>query len=129
LLIVAIVIHEYGTVNQTVQSALYDNGAWEILKQFLTTSMSLSDMDNALVAYLSDRYSEDDWVEPQQLLFSSDDDNLKSLRVLMALWKTYIPDPPKETSVRMSSSKTDNCLSGSRVNKSHKPFKVSKFYG
>ncbi|KAG2122206.1 hypothetical protein BD769DRAFT_1746834 [Suillus cothurnatus] len=104
-----------GEVNQTVQSALYDNGAWEILKQFLTTSMSLSDMDDALIAYLGDRYSEDDWVEPRRLLFSGDDDNLESLRVLTALWKTYIPDPPKETSAR-------------RVNKSHKPFRAKNMY-
>lgn len=54
LKIVIIFIHEHGTVNQSAQSALYDNGAWEILKQFLTTSMSLSDMDDALVVYLGD---------------------------------------------------------------------------
>lgn len=62
--IITIVIHEHGAVNQTGQSALYNNGAWKILKQFLTMSMSLSEMDNALVVYLGDLYSEDDWVEP-----------------------------------------------------------------
>ncbi|KAG1758513.1 hypothetical protein EDD22DRAFT_849956 [Suillus occidentalis] len=118
----------FGEVNQTVQSALYDNGAWEILKQFLTTSMSLSEMDDALVAYLGDRYSEDDWVEPRHLLFSGDDDNVESLRVLMALWKTYIPDPPKETSVRTSASRMDNSLSGSRINTSRKPSKVKNIF-
>ncbi|KAG1749186.1 hypothetical protein EDD22DRAFT_958089 [Suillus occidentalis] len=96
------------TVNQTAQSALYDNGAWEILKQFLTTSMSLSEMDDALVAYLGDRYSEDDWVEPRRLLFYGDDDNDESLRVLTALWKTYIPDPPTQTSRSHKSNKHKN---------------------
>jgi hypothetical protein len=90
--------------------------------------MSLSEMDDALVAYLGDRYSEDDWVEPRRLLFSGDDDNVESLRVLTALWKTYIPDPPKETSVRTSASRMDNSLSGSRINTSRKPSKVSKFH-
>ncbi|KAG1813377.1 hypothetical protein EV424DRAFT_1541786 [Suillus variegatus] len=116
-------------VNQSAQSALYNNGAWEILKQFLTTSMSLSDMDDALVAYLGDRYSEADWVEPQRLLFSGDADNNESLRVLTALWRTYIPDPPEQTSVRISALRTDNHLSGSRVKKSHKPYKASNFHG
>jgi Cft2 family RNA processing exonuclease len=127
--IVTIVIHGHGTVNQTVQSALYDNGAWEILKQFLTTSMSLSEMDDALVAYLGDRYSEDDWVEPRRLLFYGHDDNDESLRVLTALWKTYIPDPPTQTSVHRSPSKRDSHLSSSRVKRSHKSNKVSQFHG
>ncbi|KAG1847298.1 hypothetical protein C8R48DRAFT_677640 [Suillus tomentosus] len=115
-------------VNQTGQSALYDNGAWEILKQFLTTSMSLSEMDDALVAYLGDRYSEDDWVEPRRLLFSGDADNDESLRVLTALWRTYIPDPSKKPSVRTSASSPDNHLSGSRVNKSHRSYKRKNMY-
>lgn len=42
------------TGNQAVPSALYDNGAWEILWWFLTMSMSLSEMDDVLVAYLGD---------------------------------------------------------------------------
>ncbi|KAG1722778.1 hypothetical protein EDD22DRAFT_962142 [Suillus occidentalis] len=116
------------TVNQTAQLALYDNGAWEILKQFLTTSMSLSEMDDALVAYLGDRYSEDDWVEPRRLLFYGDDDNDESLRVLTALWKTYIPDPPTQTSMHRSPSKRDSHLSSSRVKRSHKSNKHKNIY-
>ncbi|KAG2050580.1 hypothetical protein BDR06DRAFT_974351 [Suillus hirtellus] len=94
--IVIIFIHKHGTVNQSAQSALYDNGAWEILKQFLTTSMSLSDMDDALVAYLGDRYSEADWVETQHLLFFGDADNNESLRVLMALWRMLAEEEDDE---------------------------------
>ncbi|KAG1760183.1 hypothetical protein EDD22DRAFT_848661 [Suillus occidentalis] len=100
-----------GTVNQTVQSALYDNGAWEILKQFLTTSMSLSEMDDTL-----------------HLLFYGDDDNDESLRVLTALWKTYILDPPTQMSVHRSPSKRDSHLSSSRIKRSHKSNKHKNIY-
>ncbi|KAG2087625.1 uncharacterized protein F5147DRAFT_658914 [Suillus discolor] len=115
-------------VNQTGQSALYDNGAWEILKQFLMTSMLLSEMDDSLVAYLGDRYSEDDWVEPRCLLFSGDADNNESLRVLMALWRMYIPDPSKKLSVHTSASSPDNHLSGSRIKKLHRSYKRKNMY-
>ncbi|KAG1787212.1 uncharacterized protein HD556DRAFT_1312927 [Suillus plorans] len=77
--------------NPAVPSALYDNGAWKILEQFLTTSMSLSEMDNVLVAYLGDQYSADDWVEPRRLLFSGDANDDESLRNLSELRKTNIP--------------------------------------
>ncbi|KAG2047192.1 hypothetical protein BDR06DRAFT_976911 [Suillus hirtellus] len=90
-------------VNQTGQSALYDNGAWEILKQLLMTSMSLSEMDDALVVYLSNQ-------------------------VLTVLWRTYIPDPSKKPSMRTSASSPDNHLSGSRVNKSHRSYKRKHMY-
>ncbi|KAG2119466.1 uncharacterized protein F5147DRAFT_647424 [Suillus discolor] len=107
--------------NQAIPSALYDNGAWKILEQFLTMSMPLSEMDNTLVAYLGDRYSADDWVEPRRLLFSGDADNNKSLRNLSALWKRYIPDPPEKSSVRMSASRKHAHLPSSHIRKSHKP--------
>ncbi|KAG1838512.1 hypothetical protein C8R48DRAFT_782380 [Suillus tomentosus] len=107
--------------NQAIPSALYNNGAWTILQQFLTMSMSLSEMDDTLVAYLGDRYSADDWVEPRRLLFSGDADNGESLRNLSVLWKTYIPDPPEKSSMRMSASRKHTRLPSSRVRKSHKP--------
>ncbi|KAG2048984.1 hypothetical protein BDR06DRAFT_1012511 [Suillus hirtellus] len=107
--------------NQAIPSALHDNGAWTILQQFLTMSMSLSEMDNTLVAYLGDRYSADDWVEPRCLLFSGDADNDESLRNLSVLWKTYIPDPLEKSSMRMSASRKHACLPSSCVRKLHKP--------
>ncbi|KAG2048682.1 hypothetical protein BDR06DRAFT_1071144 [Suillus hirtellus] len=107
--------------NQAIPSALYDNGAWTILQQFLTTSMSLSEMDDTLVAYLGDRYSADDWVEPRCLLFSGDADNDESLRNLSVLWKTYIPDPLEKSSMRMSASRKHARLPSSHARKSHKP--------
>jgi hypothetical protein len=124
--IASIVIDEDDTGNQA--SALYDNGAWKILEQFLTTSMSLSEMDDTLVAYLGDRYSADDWVEPRRLLFSGDADNDESLRNLSALWKTYIPDPPEQSSVRMSASRKHSRMPSSRVRKSHRPSDVGEFF-
>lgn len=126
--IVNVVIDEHDTGNQAVPPPLYDNGAWKILEQFLITSMSLSEMDDVLVAYLGNWYSADDWVEPRRLLFSSDADNGISLRNLSALWKMYILDPPERSSVRVSASRKHTRLPSSRVGKSHKPSDVSKIY-
>ncbi|KAG1900758.1 uncharacterized protein F5891DRAFT_979988 [Suillus fuscotomentosus] len=96
-------------VNQTGQSALYDNGAWEILKQFLTMSMSLSEMDDSLVAYLGDWYSEDDWGSYGTV------ENVHTRSI-------------KKPSVRTSASSLDNHLSGSCVNKSHRSYKCKNMY-
>ncbi|KAG1836179.1 hypothetical protein DFJ58DRAFT_847121 [Suillus subalutaceus] len=49
--------------------ALYDAAAWDILTQFLTSSI----------------YHEDDWVEPRRLLFSGDGNDAESLRNLKLL--------------------------------------------
>ncbi|KAG1854294.1 hypothetical protein F4604DRAFT_1686131 [Suillus subluteus] len=65
--------------------ALYDAAAWDILTQFLTSSMSMSEMDDMLVSYLGDRYHEDDWVEPRHLLFSGNRNDAESLRNLKLL--------------------------------------------
>ncbi|KAG2108279.1 uncharacterized protein F5147DRAFT_773866 [Suillus discolor] len=105
--------------NQAVPLALHDNNAWEILRRFLTTSMSLSEMDDALVAYLSNQYSADNWEEPQRLLFSGDADDAASLRNLTILWKRHILDPAENSSVGMPASRTDSALSRSCVQKSH----------
>lgn len=117
--VLLIVIYEHYTGNQ----ALYDNGAWDILEQFLTTSMSLPEMDDALVAYLGDRYSTDDWVEPRRILFSGDENDAKSLENLRVLREMYIPNPPEK------SSRTAGSLSKSRVPKSRRISKVSKYDG
>ncbi|KAG1807644.1 uncharacterized protein BJ212DRAFT_1303361 [Suillus subaureus] len=45
--------------------ALCDTHAWEILKQFLTSDMTMAQMDDALIVYLSDQYSADDWGQPK----------------------------------------------------------------
>jgi hypothetical protein len=115
--ILNIVTHEPDTENQ----ALCDNCAWDILKQFLTTSMSLPEMDDALVTYLSDQYSPDDWVEPRHILFSSDKDDAKSLENLRVLREMYIPNPP-EKSLRIADG-----LSKSQVQKLRRISKVSKY--
>jgi len=114
-----IVTHEPDTGNQ----ALCDNGAWDILEQFLTTSMWLPEMDDALVTYLGDRYSPDDWVEPRRILFSGDEDDAKSLENLRVLREMYIPNPPEK------SSRIADGLSKSRVQKSRRMSKVSKYDG
>ncbi|KAG1790361.1 uncharacterized protein HD556DRAFT_1310749 [Suillus plorans] len=109
-----------GLIIKAVPLALHDNGAWEILRQFLTTSMSLSEMDDALVSYLGDQYSPDDWEEPRHLLFSDNANDAESLRNLMILWRRYIPDPAEKSSVPMPASRTDGGLSRSRIQKSHR---------
>ncbi|KAG1887524.1 uncharacterized protein F5891DRAFT_988172, partial [Suillus fuscotomentosus] len=114
--------------NQAVPPALYDNGAWVILSKFLTTSMSLSEVDDAHIAYLGDRYLVDDWVEPRRLLFSGDEDNAKSLENFTKLWKTYIPSSPEESSVCIPTPRLNVYSSRSRTQKSHKLSKAaSKF--
>ncbi|KAG1907980.1 uncharacterized protein F5891DRAFT_974570 [Suillus fuscotomentosus] len=84
---------------------LCNNSAWDILEKFLTTSMSFSETNDALGAYLSDRYSEDDWVEPRCLLFSSDADNTKSLKNLRVIRKMYIPDSPAKSFMGIPASR------------------------
>lgn len=122
-------IHECDTANQAVVPlALLDNGAWEILSKFLTMSMSLSEVDDAHMSYLGDRYLADDWVEPRRLLFSGDADNAKSLKNFTKLQKTYIPDLPAKSSVRVSASRTNNYSLRSHTRKSHKLSKVSWFH-
>jgi hypothetical protein len=83
--------------------------------------MSLPEMDDALEAYLGNRYSADDWVEPRRLLFSGNEDNAKSLENLMVLRKMYFLDPPAK------SSRTDGSLSKPWVKKLQRLSKVSEF--
>ncbi|KAG1856567.1 hypothetical protein C8R48DRAFT_775969 [Suillus tomentosus] len=114
--------------NQAVPPALYDNGAWEILAKFLTTSMSLSEVDDVHIAYLGDRYLADEWAEPRRLLFSGDEDNAKSLENFTKLWKTHIPNPPEKSSVSIPASRRNGYSSSSRAQKSRKLSKAaSKF--
>ncbi|KAG1806366.1 uncharacterized protein HD556DRAFT_1436340 [Suillus plorans] len=115
-------------VNQAVPQALYDNGAWEILAKFLTTSMSLSEVDDAHIAYLGNRYLADEWAEPRRLLFSSDQDDAKSLENFTKLWKTHIPNPPEKSSVSIPASRRNGYSSSSCAQKSCKLSKAaSKF--
>ncbi|KAG1837584.1 hypothetical protein DFJ58DRAFT_734303 [Suillus subalutaceus] len=83
--------------------------AWDILTQFLTSSMSMSEMDDMLVSYLGDRYHEDDWVEPRRLLFSGDGNDAESLRNLKL--------SQEDCSVGTSASRTNGSLSSSPVRK------------
>ncbi|KAG2129391.1 hypothetical protein BD769DRAFT_1387344 [Suillus cothurnatus] len=79
--------------NHTIQSALYDPHAWDILRKFLTSDMSMGEMDAALESYLGSRFSAGDWEEPRRLLFSGDGDDAQSLANLMELKIKYVPEP------------------------------------
>ncbi|KAG0703962.1 hypothetical protein DFH29DRAFT_874067 [Suillus ampliporus] len=57
-------------LNLTAPSALMDNRAWEIMEQYLTTTMTYPEMEDAFSMYLGDRYSPDDWAEARATLFS-----------------------------------------------------------
>lgn len=87
----------------------------------------MSEMDDALVSYLGDRYHEDDWVEPRRLLFSGDGDDAESLRILKLLKVQYLPDPPENPSVCTSAPRPKGCSLSSAVRKSHKRSKVSEY--
>ncbi|KAG1849803.1 hypothetical protein C8R48DRAFT_676914 [Suillus tomentosus] len=111
-----------------VPPALYDNGAWEILAKFLTTSMSLSEVDGTHIAYLGDRYLADEWAEPRRLLFSGDEDNTKFLENFTKLWKTHIPNPQEKSSISIPASRRNGYSSSSCAQKSRKLSKAaSKF--
>jgi hypothetical protein len=87
--------------------------------------MSFSETNDALEAYLGDRYSEDDWVEPRRLLFSGDADNAESLKNLRVIRKMYIPDSPAKSSVGIPASRAVGRLPKSKVHKSRRLSKVS----
>lgn len=114
--------------NEVLPSALHDPAAWDILTQFLTSSMSMSEMDDTLVSYLGDRYHEEDWVEARHLLFSGDGNDTESLRILKLLKVKYIPDPPEDSSAHTSALRIDNCLSSSPIQKSRTRPKVSNIH-
>ncbi|KAG1900032.1 uncharacterized protein F5891DRAFT_1189123 [Suillus fuscotomentosus] len=105
--------------------ALCDNGAWDILEKFLTTSMLFSEMNDALEAYLGDRYSEDDWVEPRRLLFSGDADNAESLKNLRVIRKMYILDSPAKSSMGIPGSRAVGRLPKSQIHKSRRLSKAA----
>ncbi|KAG1895080.1 uncharacterized protein F5891DRAFT_984535 [Suillus fuscotomentosus] len=72
---------------QTAPSPREDVNAWHILERFLTTEMTYPEMDDALLSYLGDQYSPDDWKDARVALFSGDSDDcvaLSNLRILMA---------------------------------------------
>lgn len=79
--------------DNTTPSALYDPHAWEILRRFLTSDMSMGEMDAALESHLGTRFSADDWDEPRRLLFSGDGDDALSLANLIKLKVKYVPEP------------------------------------
>ncbi|KAG1787811.1 uncharacterized protein HD556DRAFT_1448317 [Suillus plorans] len=118
--------------NQT-SPALCDKYAWGVLRQFLTTDMTMPEMDDALTSYLGDRYFADDWVEPRRVLFSGEGDDAESLANLDRLMAMHVPpDPPSptsnDTSVSMSTSRTDGCLSSSRRKRSRVPKSIHNPY-
>ncbi|KAG1728744.1 uncharacterized protein EDB91DRAFT_1085985 [Suillus paluster] len=79
--------------SQSQTSALADEGAWRILEEFLTTDMTYSQMEEAFLSYLGNQYSEDDWKESRDALFSGDsDDNviLENLRIQLKLKNPYL---------------------------------------
>ncbi|KAG1797622.1 uncharacterized protein BJ212DRAFT_1305940 [Suillus subaureus] len=107
-------------------TALYDQHAWGILHQFLTTNMTMLEMDNTLASYLSDRYFANDWVEPQCALFSGEGDDGKSLANLDQLMAKHVTPtapspPPKDSSASISTSRVASCLSSSCRGRSHGP--------
>jgi hypothetical protein len=79
--------------NHTISSGLHDPEAWEILRKFLTSDMSMGEMDAALESHLGSRFSAEDWVEPRRLLFSGDGDDAQSLTNLLELKIKYVPEP------------------------------------
>ncbi|KAG1825226.1 hypothetical protein DFJ58DRAFT_849591 [Suillus subalutaceus] len=86
--------------NQT--TPLADKHAWAILEQFLTTDMTYPQMEEALLSYLSDRYSADDWKESRDALFSGDDDDKLALANLRAVKAKHIhpaSSAPKDSSM------------------------------
>lgn len=111
--------HSWHDTDNQSSPALCDKQAWGILQQFLTTNMTMPDMDNALASYLGDRYFADDWVEPRRALFSGEGDDGESLANLNLLMARHVsPTPP--------ASKTVNRLSSSHRKRSRRQPKVSK---
>ncbi|KAG1858586.1 hypothetical protein C8R48DRAFT_775023 [Suillus tomentosus] len=106
--------------------ALCDRHAWGILRQFLTTNMTMPQMDDALTSYLGDRYFAEDWAEPRRALFSGEGDDDKSLANLDQLMARHVapatPSPaPKDSSVPVSASRPASHLSSLRRKRSHRP--------
>ncbi|KAG2029836.1 hypothetical protein BDR03DRAFT_1017858 [Suillus americanus] len=75
-------------------SPLADEGAWRILEEFLTTSMTYPQMEEAFQLYLGLRYSEDEWKEARLALFSGDGDDDVALENLRVVKAKHIPQPP-----------------------------------
>ncbi|KAG1763902.1 hypothetical protein EV702DRAFT_1205303 [Suillus placidus] len=82
-----------GEGNHAIPLALHDPNAWEILCKFLTSDMSMGEMDTALESYLGRRFSAEDWEEPRRVLFSGDGDDAQSLANLNELKLKYVPEP------------------------------------
>ncbi|KAG0698977.1 hypothetical protein DFH29DRAFT_877626 [Suillus ampliporus] len=98
-------------------------GAWRILEEFLTTDMMYSQMEEAFLSYLSNQYSEDNWKESRDALFSGDGDDNVALENLRIVKARHIPPAfctPKDHSVMGSQ------LSRARVRPLHRPAKQPK---
>ncbi|KAG2744346.1 hypothetical protein P692DRAFT_20745736 [Suillus brevipes Sb2] len=104
---------------------LADEGAWRILEDYLTTSMTYPQMEEAFRSYLGVRYSEDEWKEAQHALFSGDGDDDVALENLRVVKAKHMPQTP---CVHKVCSTTDRRLSRARVRPSRKPTKVSTIY-
>jgi hypothetical protein len=102
-------------------SPLADEGAWRILEEFLTTSMTYPQMEEAFQSYLGLRYSEDEWKEARLALFSGDGDDDVALENLRVVKAKHIPQPPCAHNVY---SATDKRVSRARVRPSRKVSKI-----
>ncbi|KAG2109826.1 hypothetical protein DEU56DRAFT_920264 [Suillus clintonianus] len=116
--------------NSTAPSALTDNRAWAFMEQFLTTTMTYSEMEDAFYTYLGDRYSPDDWAEARDALWSGEGNDEVSLENLLRVKDKYLPRvssvPTEGSSVSRSASRTVGRLSISRVRRSQKQRKKTQ---
>jgi hypothetical protein len=110
-------IHERIIGNQTIPTTpLADKHASAILEQFLTTDMMYPQMEDALLSYLGDQYSADDWKESRDALFSGDGDDKLALANLRAVKAKHIHpalSAPKDSSMSNRRS-TSACIQSSR---------------
>ncbi|KAG1846393.1 WD40-repeat-containing domain protein [Suillus subalutaceus] len=105
--------------SQSQTAPLADERTWRILEEFLTTDMTYPQMEEALLSYLGNQYSEDEWKESRDALFSSDSDDkiaLENLRVVKAKHIPLASCVPKDHSV------TDRRLSQAHHLQSKNPY-------
>lgn len=125
--IINFIIHKCNTGSQ--KAPLADERAWKFLEQFLTTDMTYSQMEEALLSYLGDRYSADDWKEARDALFSGDGNDSIALGNLRAVKAKHLPQASSSSangsSVSTSALRTDGRSSSTRVQQSRRRPKVS----
>ncbi|KAG2364694.1 hypothetical protein BDR07DRAFT_1482164 [Suillus spraguei] len=80
-----------GSQCQSWTAPLADERAWRILEEFLTTDMTYPLMEEAFLSYLGNQYSEDDWKESHNALFSGDGDDKVALENLWVVKAKHMP--------------------------------------